>query len=272
MTVYLSIVIPVFNERGTIVRLFNTLSQVATNAATKIVLVDDGSSDGSAEVLGEIQKESRGNVLVITHQRNRGKGAAIRSGLAVCDSEWVVIQDADLEYDPSDIPRLLQRAAQGDVDAVYGSRYMDAERNPSRYNLFAGGVTLLNLAVRLWYGVRLTDEATCYKLFRVSDLKRMELECTGFEFCPEVTAKACRMGLRIAEIPISYRPRSRREGKKIRLRDGWIALGTLWRWRKWNAKTCVPTSEPISILHQSPSHPALFPTKSGAKEMKLPMR
>jgi glycosyltransferase involved in cell wall biosynthesis len=174
------------------------------------------------------------DVIVLHHLHNRGKGAAIRTGLSHAHGRFTIVQDADLEYDPRDYPRLLEPLLPGRADIVYGSRYLRPSPGSRRgTRLFRYGVSVLNLVLRFLYGVRLTDEATCYKVFPTNVLRAMDLQCERFEFCPEVTAKACRMGLTIAEVPIRYTPRTATEGKKIRWTDGWEALVTLWRWRRW---------------------------------------
>ena len=232
----IGVILPFYNETQTIDLVVETLFSNASSAGWKLQLVaiDDHSTDNSLVILRQKATELPSLQLeTIEHANNFGKGAAIRSGLDLIRVALVVVQDADLEYDPRDLIKLVERMQVGDCDVVYGSRCLPESNNPKRWNAFAWGVSLLNLLVRVLYGVRLTDEATCYKLFRTEDLRRMDLQCQRFEFCPEVTAKACRMGLKIVEVPISYRPRTRAEGKKIRLRDGWDAVKTLWRYRNW---------------------------------------
>lgn len=240
----LSIAVPVYNESAHVIACLQRLREVAQHWpwTTEIIVVDDGSSDGSAELAKRWIQQCPGSgndllppVQLEVHSVNRGKGAAIRTALTACQGEWMVVQDADLEYDPADIESLYCHAQSGGADVVYGSRCLPGSTNPRRYNLFAAGVSLLNLAVVALYRVRLTDEATCYKLFRTDDLRRMQLRCERFEFCPEVTAKACRMGLQISELPVRYKPRDHSQGKKITIADGWVALKTLWRFRRWTA-------------------------------------
>lgn len=234
----LAILVPVFNEAKHVGKCLQHLFAVAREWpwSSEIIVVDDGSTDGTDVVLREIEStDLSARIMLATHKVNQGKGAAIRTGLTLATANRIVIQDADLEYDPKDLQVLMARMTAGECEVVYGSRCLVGSHNPRRVNAFAWGVSLLNLVVRILYRVRLTDEATCYKLFRTEDLRRMELECTRFEFCPEVTAKACRLGLRIVEVPISYWPRNHREGKKIKLSDGWHAVRTLWRYRTWKS-------------------------------------
>lgn len=230
----LAVVLPAYNESNQIESCVRRLISAFPEGyrPIQLIVVDDGSNDGTKDVLRQLALELK-MITLIEHSRNRGKGRAIRTGLEHVKADWVVIQDADLEYDPKDLVILIDRMRQGDVDVVYGSRCLAQSVNPRRFNLFAWGVSLLNLTVRCLYRTRLTDEATCYKLFRTIDLRRMNLQCERFEFCPEVTAKAIRLGLGIVEVPISYQPRNHTEGKKIRLSDGVEAIKVLWRYRKW---------------------------------------
>ena len=231
----ISIILPVYNEVSTIELVIARVQKVANGYRWnwELVIVDDGSTDGTRERLEKLTGNER--IRVLFHDTNRGKGAAIRTALAVVNCELAMVQDADLEYDPSEIAALIEARSRMQVDVVYGSRVLGAETGltEKRTNVYAAGVWVLNVVIRALYGLKLTDEATCYKLFRTADLRRMELECRGFEFCPEVTAKVARLGLCLVEIPISYQPRSREEGKKIRLRDAFIAIQTLWRFRQW---------------------------------------
>ena len=235
----ISIVVPVYNELSTIQRIIEKVSRVAAdhNWDYEILIVDDGSSDGTREVVAGFVGRDR--IRVLTHDKNRGKGAAIRTALTVATRDLTIIQDADLEYDPTQISCLIEAMNQPHVDVVFGSRVLGgrASMGRQRRNIYAAGVFVLNVAVRILYGLRVTDEATCYKLFRTADLHRMQLTCERFEFCPEVTAKACRLGLSIVEVPISYTPRSTTQGKKIGFRDALWALQTLWELRHWTPST-----------------------------------
>lgn len=238
----LSLIVPVFNEIATIEavieRVLNLITDLDWDA--ELLVVDDGSTDGTADKMQRFAIEPR--VKLLTHSINQGKGAAIRTALAHATKGLTVIQDADLEYDPQQIASLIDAMNAGEGDVIYGSRVLGARAHMSvqRRNIYALGVVALNLAVRVLYGHWLTDEATCYKLFRTEDLLRMELACQGFDFCPEVTAKAIRLGLLIAETPISYTPRLTADGKKIRLKDAFIAIRTLWKFRHWAPSSPKP--------------------------------
>jgi len=223
----LTVIIPAYNEAATIAEVIRRV--LATGMAGEILVVDDGSSDATAEVLSRLPAGYAPVVRVLRHAQNRGKGAAIRTGLAVITGDLVLVQDADLEYEPTEYPVLLAPFSDRAVQVVYGSRNL--RRNPrSNFAFYWGGRFLSWVANRL-YGSHITDEATGYKVVRTSLLRELHLESEGFEFCAEVTAKLLRRGVRICEVPISYRPRSWAEGKKIRWYDGVVAIWTLVRLR-----------------------------------------
>jgi glycosyltransferase involved in cell wall biosynthesis len=223
----LTVIIPAYNEVATIAEVIRRV--LVTGVAEEIVVVDDGSTDGTAEVLSRLTADDVPVVRVLRHAQNRGKGAAIRTGLAVLTGDLVLIQDADLEYDPLEYPVLLAPFSDPTVQVVYGSRNL--RRNPrSNFAFYWGGRFLSWVANRL-YDSRITDEATGYKVVRTSLLRELHLQSEGFEFCAEVTAKLLLRGVRICEVPISYRPRSWAEGKKIRWYDGIVAVWTLVRLR-----------------------------------------
>jgi dolichol-phosphate mannosyltransferase len=216
-----SIIIPVYNEFHTFSQVLERVRRAPLPAGCEkeIVVIDDGSTDGTAQMLGPERH-------VISHS---GKGSAIRAGIELATGDIVLIQDGDLEYDPKDYARLLEPIVSGRADIVYGSRFLGPRVAMALPNRIANRV--LTATANLLYGARLTDEATAYKAFRMSVLRRIHLKCRRFEFCPEVTAKARRLGFSIHEIPVSYNPRGIAEGKKIRARDGWEALWTLLRYR-----------------------------------------
>lgn len=226
----LTVLMPVYNERATI---DESLRRVLCTAVDKqVIVIDDGATDGTSEALRKWDGQNQ--VEVLRHAHNLGKGAAIRTGLTKAVGRFTIIQDADLEYDPIDYDVLLRPLLVGEAEVVYGSRNLGHCRSTDRGGiLFRWGVAALNLVARVLYGVRLSDVATCYKLFPTSLIKAMDLQCERFEFCPEVTAKACRMGIRLLEVPISYNARSAADGKKIRLWDGVAALRCLWSYRNW---------------------------------------
>ncbi len=241
--VLLSVLVPVFNEAATVGECIRRVR--AAPYEKQIVVVDDGSQDGTPEVLQELQ--SRGVIEFYRHRRNRGKGAAVRTALRHARGRFVIVQDADLEYDPLEYPRLIEPLRQGKAQAVYGSRFLADRGLYARKGMLGLGVRLLNWLVWRWYGVRLTDEATCYKAMSTQLMRSLHLECEGFDFCPEVTAKLCRLGVEILEVPISYRPRRATEGKKLSWRHGWQAVRTLWRFRSWQPLHTNPREIPQEV-------------------------
>jgi len=222
----LSVVVPVFNERNTVAEIIRRIRAVELPLRLEVVVVDDGSSDGGDKVLGALQDST---VRVLRHPANLGKGAAVRTGIAASKGDLVLIQDADLEYDPDDWPRLLAPVLKGKARVVYGSRFTGERKNmlPSHWV----GNRLLTLVTNLLYKSTLSDMETCYKLFDRSILDSIEIESDRFEFEPEITAKVLMLGERIYEVPISYAGRELSEGKKITWRDGFGALKTLVRYR-----------------------------------------
>ena len=229
-TPLLTVIVPVFNEERTLDAILTKVS-AAEPENKEIIIVNDCSTDLSSEILDKWGKMSQ--FFVLHHEKNSGKGASIRTALNHARGKYTIIQDADLEYNPNDYALLLEPLTQGVADVVYGSRRLARNRDRFFLNPFRVCVSLLNLCVRLLYHQKITDEATCYKVFSTSTLKAMELVCERFEFCPEVTAKAARMNLRIVEVPIQFSPRGLKDGKKIGFRDALEAFYTLWHWRRW---------------------------------------
>ena len=218
----LSVLIPAYNERETI---RETLARVrALGPEVEIVVVDDASTDGTGEIL-----EAEQEIVLVRHEANRGKGAAIRTALEHATGEVVAIQDADLEYDPQDLLRLIAPIARGEAKVVYGSRFLRGRPKMEWPNYVCN--RMLALAANVLFRAGLTDEATCYKVFERKLIRSIPLRCERFEFCPEVTAKVRKRGERILELPISYEPRSYDSGKKIRAWDGVVALWTLIKYR-----------------------------------------
>jgi len=223
----LSVLIPVYNEAATIARVLERV--LAVDLEKELIVVDDASTDGTWAAVQEVAARWPGVIKTLRHETNRGKGAALRTATAYVTGDVVITQDADLEYDPAEYPKLLAPFESPEVQVVYGSRNL--RRNPrSSWSFYLGG-RLLSLIANLLYGSRITDEATGYKLVRADLYRSLDLQAEGFEFCPELTAKVLRRGIEIVEVPISYTPRSRAEGKKIRWCDGLIAVWTLVRYR-----------------------------------------
>jgi glycosyltransferase involved in cell wall biosynthesis len=222
----LSVIIPIYNEVQTIQEIIKRVQ--ATGLADEIVAVDDGSTDGSREVLGKLHGD--GNVRVIYHERNQGKGKAVRTGIQNASGDLVIIQDADLEYDPREYQNLLRPIQEGIADVVYGSRFLGAGRRPVLFwNMVANKI--LTLVTNILYNNILTDMETGYKLFRRQVVQNMTLHAHGFEFEPEFTAKILKNKVRIYEVPITFNPRDYSEGKKIKMRDAFIAMWTLIKYR-----------------------------------------
>ncbi|HEY1827739.1 MAG TPA: glycosyltransferase family 2 protein [Acidimicrobiales bacterium] len=222
----LTVIMPVYNERTTVAEIIRRMRAVDLPVLLQVVVVDDGSSDGTDKVLRAVEDST---IRVISHQVNQGKGAAIRTGLAASKGDLVLIQDADLEYDPDDWPRLLDPVLKGKARVVYGSRFTGERKNMLPLHWF--GNRFLSLVTNILYSSTLSDMETCYKLFDAQVLEGMTIVSDRFDFEPEVTAKVLRRGHRIYEVPISYAGREMHEGKKITWRDGFRALGALVRFR-----------------------------------------
>ena len=222
----LSVIMPVFNERSTVAEIIRRMRAVELPVTLQVIVVDDGSSDGSDKVLRAVEDST---VRVISHNQNRGKGAAIRTGMEVATGDLLLIQDADLEYDPDDWPRLLDPIIKGKARVVYGSRFTGERKNMMPLHWF--GNRLLSLVTNLLSSSTLSDMETCYKLFDAQAIEGMTIVSDRFDFEPEITAKVLRRGHRIYEVPISYAGREADEGKKITWRDGFSALVALIRFR-----------------------------------------
>ncbi len=220
----LSVVMPVYNEARTIREILGRV--LAVPLEKEVIVVDDGSTDGTREIL---RGADLPGIKVFLRERNGGKGASVRDGLAMASGDVVIIQDADLEYDPGEYPRLLAPIQAGKVDAVYGTRF----KGETRVHLFWHymGNRFLSLVSNVLYNTTLSDIETCYKMFRKDCVRGIRLKCDRFGFDPEITAKLLKGGWRIAEIPITYYGRDYSEGKKIRMRDGLVVLWALFRFR-----------------------------------------
>ena len=226
MSNHLSIIVPVYNEAATIVSVMREVSKVLPEA--QIIYVDDGSKDASLNLL---RAHARPNDIVVT-KKNGGKGSAIRFGLEYVQRPWCVIQDADLEYEPSEIIDLLECARNHQDTIVFGSRFL--RPNPNIYPLYLLGNKVLTMFANILFWSHLTDAYTCYKLFPTEILKKIPLKANGFELEAELTAYPLVMGKTIKEVPITYRPRTFEEGKKINSSDAWKGLWTMVRiwWKK----------------------------------------
>lgn len=223
----LSVVVPVYNEEATLAQVVALV--LALPLRVEVLLVDDGSRDASGRLCDELAAAHPDRVRAF-HQRNRGKGAAVRVGIQAATGEAVVIQDADLEYDPEDLVRLWHEMQRLGSAVIYGSRRLRYRSASVQAKFYWGGV-VITWVTNLLYGAHLSDEPTCYKMWRRELIQAIPLTCDGFEFCPEVTAKVLRRGHRIPELQIRYTPRTVHEGKKIRFKDGLIAIWTLLRFR-----------------------------------------
>ena len=220
----LSVVVPVYNECKTVERVLRRVAEVGVD--TEIIVVDDGSSDGTREILAA---KSEGEFNLILHEKNCGKGAALRTGFAAATGDFVIVQDADLEYDPADYEKLLDLAQKRGAVAVYGSRLL--VRQPSMSLRHFVGNSLLTGLTNLLYGSQITDMETCYKLVKRETLQQLKIVSNGFDVEPELTAKLLKQGVEILELPISYSGRSFAEGKKISWLDFLFAVWTLFRFR-----------------------------------------
>lgn len=222
----LSVIVPVYNEVNSVREILRRVQ--ATGLADEIIVVDDGSKDGTREILNEL--DGQGNIRVIFHAVNQGKGCAIRSGLAVVTGDIILIQDADLEYDPRDYPALLRPIQEGIADVVYGSRFLGGPRRPILFwNMVANKI--LTFLTNLLYNNILSDMETGYKVFRRSVLDGVTLRARRFEFEPEFTAKMLKRHVRIFEVPITFNPRDYSAGKKIKAKDAFHALWALLKYR-----------------------------------------
>ncbi|HOE63212.1 MAG TPA: glycosyltransferase family 2 protein [Candidatus Sumerlaeota bacterium] len=221
----LSVIMPVYNEKKTIRAIVDRV--MAVPIEKELIIVDDGSKDGTREILKEFA--GRPDIKIILHKKNQGKGAAIATGLKNFSGDYVVIQDADLEYHPEEYSRLLEPLLRGDADVVYGSRFKGAGRAFLFWHKM--GNIFLNFVTNILYNSTLTDMETCYKMFRRDVVKGMKIESRKFNVEPEVTAKILKRGYRVYEVPITYSGRDFSEGKKITWRDGFSALWTLIKFR-----------------------------------------
>jgi glycosyltransferase involved in cell wall biosynthesis len=226
----LSVVIPVFNERSTIAEIIRRVQAVDVGLEKEIVVVDDGSTDGTREILEALAVP---DLTVILHERNLGKGAALRTGFSRAAGDIILVQDADLEYDPKEYPRLLEPILDGRADVVYGSRFLGGPHRVLYYWHYVGNRFLTTLSDML-SNLNLTDMETCSKVFRREVLEKIRLRSSRFGFEPEITMKVAKQKCRVYELPISYSGRDYAQGKKIGWKDGLAALFHLIRFRFFN--------------------------------------
>ncbi len=229
----LSIIIPAYNEAETIHLILDKILAVnlIKDIRKEIIIVNDCSTDNTKEKVEQYITEHKDvDINLVDQPKNLGKGAAIRKGLEKITGDYVIIQDADLEYNPEDYNPLLEYLIEKNLPVIYGSRFLK-KNNKHSYQTFYLGGRLVSLVTNILYGQHLTDEPTCYKLFKADLIKSIPLKCNGFEFCPEVTAKVAKKGIKIKELPIEYYPRSIEEGKKIKWTDGVEAIWTLLKYR-----------------------------------------
>jgi len=225
----ISIIIPVFNEINTLKQILEKVENTEFCSLEKeIILVDDGSDDGTAELL---KKDFEKKHKVFFHAKNTGKGAAIRTALFYATGDIIIIQDADLEYNPSDYNNLIKLIINDEVDVAYGSRFLDPESRKRFGFLQFLGNKFLTVFTNILFGVGLTDMETCYKAFRADIIKNISIKSDKFDFEPEITAKILKLKYRLREIPISYNGRNYTEGKKIGWKDGFIAIKALIRYK-----------------------------------------
>jgi glycosyltransferase involved in cell wall biosynthesis len=222
----LTVIIPVYNEVGNIEEILKRVK--AAKKASEIIVVDDGSQDGTRELLKKL--DGKGKVRVILHEKNQGKGAAVRTGLDAAHGDILLIQDADLEYDPRDYPTLLQPLEEGLADVVYGSRFLGGPRRVAMYWHMVAN-KMLTFMTNILYNTILSDMETGYKVFRRKVVDGMKLRSKRFDFEPEFTAKVLKRHYRIYEVPISFNPRDYSQGKKIKLKDAFEAVWTLLKYR-----------------------------------------
>jgi glycosyltransferase involved in cell wall biosynthesis len=222
----ISVVIPIFNEKHTLAEIVRRVQ--ATGLAEEILLIDDGSVDGTRDLLRAF--ESKPGIRVLYHARNQGKGAALRTGFQAAQGDVILVQDADLEYNPKEYPALLEPLESGLADVVYGSRFLGGRRRVTMFwHMLAN--QLLTLATNLLYNSILSDMETGYKVFRADVIRSIPLRANRFDFEPEITAKILKRHVKVFEVPISFNPREYAEGKKIGLKDAFSAVWALIKYR-----------------------------------------
>ncbi|MBP3255734.1 MAG: glycosyltransferase family 2 protein [Clostridia bacterium] len=224
----LSIIIPVYNEKDLIIDVLKKVNSIDLNGIEKeIIVIDDCSTDGTRDILKEVGNQYANKVLY--HEVNQGKGAALKTGFSEITGNIAIVQDADFEYDPEEIPSVIKPIAEGKADVVYGSRFLNKEYKGYKQNQLANKV-LTGLS-NMMTGLKVTDMETCYKAFPAEFIKNIDIKEKRFGFEPEITAKVARAKMKLVEVPISYYPRTKEEGKKINMKDGIRALYCIARYR-----------------------------------------
>ena len=221
----ISVLIPIYNEKNTLLEILRQVESVDFELEKEIILIDDYSTDGTKELYKNLPYK------IICHTKNMGKGAALRDGFEAASGDIIIIQDADLEYNPSDYKPLVELIKSGEADVVYGSRLADNRNNGKFLFLSYLANITLSFMTRILYGTYLTDMETCYKAFRADFIKDIKIESDRFDFEPEITAKILKKKARFVEVPISYNARQETEGKKITWKDGVQAIFTLFKYR-----------------------------------------
>ncbi len=228
----LSIIVPVYNEEKTIIKILNKLLKLRINLKKEIIIIDDGSKDNSKKIIETYLKKQKKNKEIefkFKTKENEGKGSAIKEGIKLAIGDIITIQDADLEYNPEDFKKLIKPIIEKKAKVVYGSRFL--KKHKPMYKLYFLGNKFLTFLTKILYNSRITDMETCYKVFRNDIIKNIEIRANKFNFEPEITARILKQGIKIKEIPISYNPRSIAEGKKINWKDGLQAIWTLIYWK-----------------------------------------
>jgi dolichol-phosphate mannosyltransferase len=228
----ISIIIPVYNEEKTIIKILTILKNLDLKLNKEIVIINDGSTDDSKIIIENflnIQKQTNKLQFKFITKENGGKGSAIKKGITIATGDILTIQDADLEYNPEDLKKLIKPIVNGKEKVIYGSRFL--EEHKPLYKIYFIGNKFLTLLTKLLYNTKITDMETCYKVFDSKIIKKMKIKANHFDIEPEITAKVLKSGIEIKEIPISYSPRSISEGKKINWKDGLQAIWTLIYWK-----------------------------------------
>lgn len=228
----LSIIVPVYNEEKTILKILDKLIKVNLGIKKEIIIIDDGSTDNSKQIIKNYlkrKKKNKNSEFQFLSKKNGGKGSAIKEGIKLSMGDIITIQDADLEYNPRDYKKLIAPIIEKKEKVVYGSRFL--RRHKPMYKLYFLGNKFLTFLTKMLYNTKITDMETCYKVFKAQVIKKIKIKANKFDFEPEITARILKSKVRIKEIPISYKPRSVEEGKKIDWKDGLFAIWTLVYWK-----------------------------------------